>query len=137
MGWLMIAIGIAVIAVVRGIRSPALEPPAYRVLFLLVVIGVVVISVLPEATFIIPAIDVVGLDIVTILVALELSHYLISVNRMLGIARIVAIYRHAPARVMSHCRVVMRTNPVLWLYACTWALISFRAFMGKDFPQAQ
>lgn len=78
----MIAMGIAVIAVVRAIRSPVSEAPTYRALFVLVVIGVVLISVLPEATFIIPAIDVVGLDLVTILVTLELSHYLIRAGRM-------------------------------------------------------
>jgi hypothetical protein len=132
----MIAMGIAVIAVVRAIRSPASETPTYRALFLLVVIGVVLISVLPEATFIIPALDVVGLDLVTILVALELSHYLISTGRMLGIPRIVGVYRRAPAQVVSRCRDVVRTNPKLWLYACVWALISFRAFLGKDLPPA-
>jgi hypothetical protein len=119
MSCLMIAMGIAVIAVVRAIRSPVSEPLTYRVLFVLVVIGVVLISVLPEATFIIPALDLVGLDLVTILVALELSHYLISAGRMLGIPRIV-----------------MRTNPILWLYACSWALISVRAFLGKDLARA-
>jgi hypothetical protein len=103
MSWLMIAIGIAIISVVRTIKSPAIEPPAYRVLLLLVVLGIVLISVLPEATFIIPAIDVVGLDLVTILVALELSHYLMFVGRMLGVPKIVAVYHHAPASVVTRC----------------------------------
>jgi hypothetical protein len=100
--WL-IAIGIAVTAVVLAccvpasrrsetaprkhrfgaIRSPLIEPPTYRILFLLVVVGVLLISVLPEAAFVLPALDAVGLDIVTILVALELRHYLTSVARVL------------------------------------------------------
>jgi len=136
MSWLMIAMGIAVIAVVRAIRSPVSEAPTYRALFVLVVIGVVLISVLPEATFIIPAIDVVGLDLVTILVTLELSHYLICAGRMLGIPTIVGVYRRARAQVVSRCRDVVRTNPALWLYACLWALISVRAFLGNNLPRA-
>jgi hypothetical protein len=64
-----------------AIRSPLIERPAYRVLFLLVVIGVLLIAVLPEAAFVLPALDSVGLDIVTIFAALELRHYLASAFR--------------------------------------------------------
>jgi hypothetical protein len=73
------------------IGSPLVEPPAYRVLFLLVVIGVLLISVLPEAAFVLPALDAVGLDIVTIFAALELRHYLASVARLVGIPTGVAV----------------------------------------------
>ena len=136
MGWL-IAIGIVVMAVARVIGSPAIKLPPYRVLFLLVVIGLVLISVLPEAIFIIPAIDAVGLDIVTILVALELSRYLICVSRTLAIpTTIAAAHRRGAAQVMSRCQDVVQMNPVLWLYACSWALISVRAFLGKGWPRA-
>jgi hypothetical protein len=135
MGWLIV-IGIAVMAVVRVIGSPVIEPPPYRILFFLLVIGLVLISVLPEATFILPAVNAVGLDIVTILVALELSRYLICVSRTLAIPTFVAVYRRGPAQVVSRCQDVMRTNPVLWLYACSWVLISVRAFLGKDWPRA-
>jgi hypothetical protein len=92
-----------------AIGSPLLEPPVYRALFLLIVIGVVLISVLPEAAFVLPALDAVGLDIVTIFVALELRHYLVSVAR--------------PA-------LVLRTHPILWLYACMWPVIWLRTLMG-------
>jgi len=61
-----------------------MAPPAYRVLFLLVVIGLLLIAVLPEAAFVLPAVDAVGLDIVTIFAALELRHYLASVARVVG-----------------------------------------------------
>ena len=40
-----------------AIGSPLIKPPPYRVLFLLVVIGVLLISVLPEAAFVLPALD--------------------------------------------------------------------------------
>jgi hypothetical protein len=136
MSWLVIAVGIAVIALVRKIKSPAIDPPAYRGLFLLVLIGFVLLSVLPEATFVIPAIDAVGLDIVTILVALELSHCLMLLSRMLGTPKFVVAYDRAPARMLVRCRCVARTNPLLWLYACTWALISLRAFLGTHLPRA-
>ena len=111
----------------RASGSSLIEPPAYRVLFLLVVIGVLVISTLPEAAFVLPALDAVGLDIVTILVALELRHYLASVARLAGIPTCVAVYRRAPARVMSRCRDVLRTKPIPWLYACLWLVIWIRA----------
>jgi hypothetical protein len=138
--WL-IAAGIAVIVVVLAnrwkhrfgaIRSPLIEQPAYRVLFLLVVIGALLVATQPEAAFVIPALDAVGLDVVTILVALELRHYMTSWARLLGIPTIVAVYRHGPAQLVSRCRDVIRTNPVLWAYACLWAFISIRAFLGKS-----
>jgi len=114
-----------------AIRSPLIEPPAYRVLFLLVVVGVLLISVLPEAAFVLPALDAVGLDIATILVALELRHYLGCVARLVGVPTFFALHGRGPARVLSRCRDVMRTNPVLWAYACMWPLIWVRMFIGK------
>jgi hypothetical protein len=111
-----------------GIGSPLIKPPAYRVLFLLVVIGVLLISVLPEAAFVLPALDTVGLDIVTIFAALELRHYLASVARVVGIPTSVAVYLRVPAQVVSRCGDVLRTNPVLWLYACMWPVIWLRTW---------
>lgn len=122
-----------------AIGSPLLEPRTYRVLFLLVVIGVLLISVLPEAAFVLPALDAVGLDIVTIFVALELRHYLASVARLVGIPTSVAVYLRVPAQVVSRCGDVLRTNPVLLLYACMWALIWLRMLTGtmRGPPPAQ
>jgi hypothetical protein len=111
-----------------AIGSPLIKPPAYRVLFLLVVIGVLLISVLPEAAFVLPALDAVGLDIVTIFAALELRHYLASVARVVGIPTSVAVYLRVPAQVVSRCGDVLRTNPVLWLYACMWPVIWLRTW---------
>jgi len=103
-----------------------IEPSGYRVLFLLVVIGVVIISLLPEAAFVLPALDAVGLDIVTIFASLELRHYLASFARLLRIPTRVAVYLRVPAQVVSRCGDVLRTNPVLWLYACMWPVIWLR-----------
>jgi len=110
--------------------SPLMKPPAYRVLFLLVLIGVVLVSVLPEAAFMLTAVDAVGLDIVTILAALELRHYLASVAGIAGIPTSVAAWRRIPIRVVRRCRDVIRTKPVLWLYECMWPVIWIRTFMG-------
>jgi hypothetical protein len=101
-----------------AIRSPLIEEPAYRVLFLLVAIGVVLICLVPEAIFVIPTLDALGLDVVTIFVALELRHYLISAARIFAIPAIAPVYRHGPAQLVNRCRDLVRTNPVLWLYAC-------------------
>src|SRR5262249_48663848 len=54
----------------RAIGSRLIEPPAYRVLFLLVALGALLISTLPEAALVLPALDAIGLDLVTVLVAL-------------------------------------------------------------------
>ena len=99
----------------RAISSPLLKQPAYRVLFVLVLVGALLIATLPEAAFVLPAIDAVGLDIVTILAALELRHYLATVALLVGI----------PAGVAIHLRV-----PGLWPYACMWPVIWIRTLMG-------
>lgn len=76
MNWLVTS-WMAVATFVRATRSPLIKAPAHRVLFLLVVVGVLLICTLPEAAFVLPALDSVGPDIVTILVALELRHYIL------------------------------------------------------------
>jgi hypothetical protein len=113
-----------------AIGSPLLRPPAYRVLFVLVLAGALLISVLPEAAFVLPALDAVGLDIVTILAALELRHYFVSLAQLVGLPTNPAVYLRVAAQVVSRCGDVLRTNPVLWLYACMWLLIWIRTFMG-------
>jgi hypothetical protein len=114
----------------QAFGSPLIEPPAYRVLFLLVVIGVLLIAVMPEAAFVLPALDSVGLDIVTIFAALELRHYLASAAQLVGIPTGVAVYLRVTAHAASRCGDVLRTNPVLSLYACMWLLIWLRMLTG-------
>lgn len=111
----------------RAIRSPLIEPPTYRVLFLLIVVGALLISFLPEAVFVLPAMDAVGLDIVTILAALELRRYLAIIARRVDVPTVFAFYRRVNAEGWRRCRAVLRTNPVLWLYACMWPVIWIRA----------
>jgi hypothetical protein len=113
-----------------AIGSPLMAPRAYRVLFLLVVIGLLLIAVLPEAAFVLPAVDAVGLDIVTVFAALELRHYLASVARAAGIPTGVTVYLRKTAQAVSHCGDVLRTNPGLALYACMWLLIWLRMLTG-------
>jgi hypothetical protein len=91
----------------RAIGSPLLGSPTYRALFLLVLVGVLLIATVPEAAFALPALDAVGLDLVTILVALELRHYLASVARLVRIP-----------------------NPRLWPYTCMWVVIWIRTLKG-------
>ena len=110
-----------------AISSPLIKPLGYRVVFVLVLIGLLLISTVPEAAFILPTLDAVGLDIVTILAALELRHYFASVAHLVRIPTNVPVYLRVPAQVVSRCGDVLRTNPVLWLYACMWALIWIRA----------
>jgi hypothetical protein len=97
----------------RGLASPLMRPAGYRALFLLVVVGALLISTLPEAAFVLPALDAIGLDLVTILVALELRHY------------IAAVTVRIPAWI------AVRANPALWPYDCMWPVIWLRTLMGK------
>jgi hypothetical protein len=106
--------------------SALIRAPAYRVLFLLVVVAVLLICTVPEAAMVLPALDAVGLDIVTILVALELRHYLTSVVRLVGIPTSVAVYLRVAA--VNRCGDVLRTRPVLWSYACMWPVIWLRTW---------
>ena len=104
---------------IGAIRSPLMKPPTYRVLFLLVVIGLMLISMLPEAAFVLPAVDAVGLDIVTIFAAFELRHYLAAMVAVVGIPTSVAVYLRTPA---------------LSLFACMGALMWLRMLTGTMRP---
>lgn len=99
----------------RAFASPLLQTPRYRVLLLLVLVGILLISTLPEAAFVLPALDAVGLDLVTILVAVELRHYLAAVFGLVPIPRRLAVYRHAPA---------------LCFYDSMWPVIWIRTLKG-------
>ena len=140
MNWLVTA-WMALATFVRATRSPLIKAPAYRVLFLLVVVGVLLICTLPEAAFVLPALDAVGLDIVTILVALELRHYILFLARLVGVPTSVNGFRRGLAPLVSRCLAIMiaPANPNMWPYACMWILIAFRIVMGSMTvpPQAQ
>jgi hypothetical protein len=121
--------------------SGLIKSPAYRVLFLLVAVGVLLICMVPEAALVLPALDAVGLDIVTILVALELRHYILFLARLVGVPTSVNGFRRGLAPLVSRClaTVIAPTNPNMWAYACMWILIAFCIVMGsmKVPPQAQ
>jgi len=107
------------------------QPVAYRVLFLLIALGLLLIATLPEAAFVLPAIDAVGLDIVTILAALELRHYITSGARMLGISAGAAPWLRARSQRAIRCINTLRATPALWLYAGPWMLIWHHTLMGR------
>lgn len=132
MNWLVMA-WMAVATFVRAIRSPLIKTPAYRGLFLLVVLGVLLVCAVPEAAFVIPTLDALGLDIVTILVAFELRHYVLSLARVLGGPTPVNGLRRGLAPLMSCClaSVIAPTNPRIWPYTCMWIVIAFRIVVGS------
>jgi hypothetical protein len=90
---------------------------------------------------VLPAFDAVGLDIVTILVAFELRHYILFLAQRVGVSTSVNGFRRGFVPLLSRCLAVMiaPTNPKLWPYACIWMLVAFRIVMGsiKVAPQAQ
>ena len=132
MNWLVNTC-MAVPTLVRAIRSSLLKGPSYRVLFLLVLVGAVLICTLPEAAFVLPALDAVGLDIVTILVALELRHYILLPARLAGLPVFGSDFRRGLARLVSRCCAitVAPTNPKLCPYARMLILIALRIVIGS------
>ena len=140
MNWL-VRVWMVVAPFVRATRSPLIKAPAYRILFLLVVAGVLLICTLPEAAFVLPAFEAVGLDIVTILVALELRHYILVLMRLGSVLTFVNGFRPGIASLLSRCLAFMiaPTKPEMLPYACIWMLIAFRIVMGsmKVPPQVQ
>jgi hypothetical protein len=131
--WLFAA-WIIVATFVRATRSPLIKAPAYRVLLLAVVAGGLLICMLPEAAFVLPALDAVGLDIVTIFVAFELRHYLFFLVRLAGVPASVNGLRRGLAPLVSSClaSMIAPTNPRLLPYACMSILIAFRIVMGSS-----
>jgi hypothetical protein len=138
--WL-VTVWMAVATFVRATRSPLIKAPAYRVLFLLVVVGVLLICMVPEAAFVLPVLDALGLDIVTILVALELRHYILLLARLAGMPTSINGLRRGLAPLVSRglAIVIAPTNPNIWPCACMWVFIAFRIVMGsmRVPPQAQ
>jgi hypothetical protein len=137
----IVNVWMAVAPFVRATRSSLIKAPIYRVLFVLVVGGLLLVCTLPEAALVLPALDSVGLDIVTILVALELRHYVMFLARLVGAPTSVNGVRRGLASLVNRCLAVTiaPTNPNVWPYACMWMLIVFRIVMGsiKVLPQAQ
>lgn len=137
----IVNVWMAVAPFVRATRSSLIKAPIYRVLFIVVVVGVVLICTLPEAAFVLPALDSLGLDIVTIFVALELRHYVIFLARLVGAPTSVNGVRRGLASFVNRWLAVTiaPTNPNIWLYASMWILIAFRIVMGSTRvpPQAQ
>jgi hypothetical protein len=117
-----------------AIGSPLLQPSTYRALFLLVLLGALLVSVLPEAPSCSPRLDAVGLDIVTLLVVFELRHYLASAVRLVGIPTNDGVYLRIPTQLVRRCGRILRTYPALWLYACMWPLIWLRTIKGTMPP---
>ncbi len=126
---------------VRATRSSLIQAPAYRVLFLLVVVGVLLICTLPEAAFVLPALDALGLDIVTIFVAFELRHDILFLARLVGVPASINGFRRGLAPLVGRCLAMMiaPTHPKISPYACMWILIAFRMAMEsmKVSQQAQ
>ena len=140
MNWL-VRVWMAIAPFVRAIRSPLIKAPAYRVLFLLVAAGLLLICMLPEGAFVLPVFDAIGLDIVTILVAFELRHYILVLMRLVGIPTLVNAFRPRIVPLLSRCLAAMiaPTKPEMLPCACTWILIAFRVVMSsmKAPPQVQ
>jgi hypothetical protein len=92
-----------------------------------------VMELAPIDPFVLPALDALGLDIVTIFVAFELRHYILFLARLVGVPTSVDGFRRGVAPLVGRCLAIMiaPTNPKIWPYTCMWMLIAFRVVMGS------
>jgi hypothetical protein len=120
---------------IRALGSPLIESPRYRILFLLVIVGILLISFVPEAVVLITAVDSLGLDIVTIMVAVELGRYLTSMGRLANVSALATECRRRFGQIRIR-GALMLTRPALWPYACLSLLVIFWTFM-RNLPRSQ
>jgi hypothetical protein len=93
-------------------RSPLVKPVAYRVALLLVIVGIVLIATLPESALVLPALDAVGWDVVTLFVVFELRHHLGHLAHLVRLPAGLSLLQFARARVVSRLRVVVIGSPL-------------------------
>jgi hypothetical protein len=133
----ILALVALVAALIRVVRRRRLVPAGslliprqvYWALLLLTVLGLVLMATTPEATIsVLPAFDAVGLDIATILVALELRRYLDAAIRLTAFPMLRALHRRLIYRTLH----IMAMGPLLRCYAISgvlaavWVLILVR-----------
>lgn len=80
-------------------------------------------------------------DIVTILVALELRHYILVLMRLVGVPTLIRGFRPRMTPLLSRCLafLIAPTKPEMLPYVCMWIVIAFRIVIGgmKVPPQVQ
>jgi len=103
-------------------RSPLVKPLAYRVLLVLVVAGIVMICFVPESALILPALDAVGWDVVTLFVVFELRHYLASLARAVDFRALVSRARLAAYAAWLY-RVSLAMTPGVRFHLILWPFI--------------
>jgi len=128
--WVWMAVALAIFW--RATRSQLVKTPGYRLLFLLVVVGLLLICMLPEAAFVLPTLDAVGLDIVTIWAGFELRHYILFLARLSGMPTLNVIRRGLGPPV-GRCLsfILAPTKPEMLPCACVWMLIAFRVVVAS------
>jgi hypothetical protein len=92
------------------------------VLLIAIVLGIALASFMPEASVLLSAVDAIGLDFVTILVALELRYYLAIVFRIGAAPLLRSIYRLGPIPICEPYTEVMRACPTLRCYVVIWPI---------------
>jgi hypothetical protein len=93
-------------------RSPLLRPATHRILLILVVVGIVLIATVPESALILPALDAVGWDVVTLFVVFELRHHFGDLAHLVRLPAVMPLLRFVRARVVSRFKVVLIGSPL-------------------------
>lgn len=94
-----------------------------RLLLVAVLLGVAAAALAPEAGLLLSAVDVVGLDVVTILVALELRHYIATCARLAAapLGRVISCM--SPLPVFGPYATLIRACPARSSNIVSWALL--------------
>jgi hypothetical protein len=94
-----------------------------RLLLAAVLLGVVAAALAPEAGLLLSAVDAVGLDVVTILVALELRHYIATCVRIAAapLGRVISCM--SPVPVFGPYATLIRACPARSSNIVSWALV--------------
>jgi hypothetical protein len=102
---------------------PALRSSRWQVaLTLAIAIGIGLIVLMPEANVVFAAVDAAGLDLVTVLIALELRQYIV-IGYQLALAPVLRIvYRLGPVPIFEPYADLLRGCPSLRPYVVIWPL---------------
>jgi hypothetical protein len=91
-------------------------------LSLALAVGIGLMVLMPEVNVVFVAVDAAGLDLVTILIALELGHYVVMGYRLTLAPLLRIVYRLGPVPILEPYTDLLRGCPSLRAYVVIWPL---------------
>ena len=112
--------------------SRVLPKPVHRTLLVLIVIGLLCIALMPEAWFVLPAFDAIGLDVVVALTALELGRYWSGAMRLVAARHVHALGRRL-LQVYVNLPSLRSTTPY-YAIAALWLIVGAKVALHTLLP---